>query len=609
MNPSVKGSIIFALALVSLLFAPLRAANDGKAAVKSIKIEGVRSLKISDLKKVMDTKFPNWIPFAQKPDFNSGVLKNDLKNIETYYQANGYFDASAVYTAINGKNESLVRIIIKISEGEASIVDGISLRLSLLSAQDTTLLAALTGLLTVQRGKRFNYKLYETSKKKILLYLNENGYGSATIEGKVQVNKLERSVNILFKIQEGPLQEFGETAVIGNKGIKTEHITDELTFEPGVLYSSAKVSQSSVNIFNLGLFQSASVTAEVSSNSAVVPVNIKVVEGDKRQLRLGIGYAAEAKVRAGAQWSRYYLWGRPRTLTIGASYSAIEENINAKIAQPNFFSRNNDLSVMGAFDREAVVSYTNEKISAQLQVNRNIQRNISIFTAYNLGINRPVDLDGMINTDDISATPGSSYFISSLSAGMNYAFVDNPAYPAHGITYSQYFEQASYLLGSEADYFKGVTECHLYGILISEFIIASRLKFGFISPSRFTADIPIFKRFFSGGSYSVRGYGFQQIGPKDEAGNPLGGRYQIEGNIELRYPIVGKLKGIVFVDSGSIYQTNFSFNESELSYGVGTGVRYVTPIGPIGIDLAFPVLLRQINFDAYNFYLTIGQGF
>ncbi|OGS11040.1 MAG: hypothetical protein A2386_00510 [Elusimicrobia bacterium RIFOXYB1_FULL_48_9] len=145
--------------------------------------------------------------------------------------------------------------------------------------------------------------------------------------------------------------------------------------------------------------------------------------------------------------------------------------------------------------------------------------------------------------------------------------------------------------------------------MISEFIIASRLKFGFISPSRFTADIPIFKRFFSGGSYSVRGYGFQQIGPKDEAGNPLGGRYQIEGNIELRYPIVGKLKGIVFVDSGSIYQTNFSFNESELSYGVGTGVRYVTPIGPIGIDLAFPVLLRQINFDAYNFYLTIGQGF
>ena len=607
MAQTIKRTVINAAALILIMSACSCAESAKVVLVAGIEINGAKEFKAGDIKNVMDTKFPSWIPFTVKPKLDEGVLKNDMTNIETYYQANGYFDVSASNVIVKGKKNAPVHVVINIDEGPPSLVDKITLNTS---GRDPALFAKLNGLIALERGKRFRYELYENSKKNMLVYLNNNGYGSAFVAGKALVNREARTVEAVFSVSEGQLQQFGEAAVSGNKDVKTKDITAELVFKPGELFSNAKLDQSRVNIFNLSLFRSVSVTPVISSGSAVVPVNIETVEGDKRQIRLGIGYGTEAKIRTSLQWSRYYLWGRPRTLTFGASYSSIEENLTARIIQPYFIDRKNSLTLTGAFDRVAAVSYTNEQISSQVQVKRNFMDNLSVFTAYTLEVNRPVNLQDILLSDILAATPGSSYFISSLSAGLNYAFVDNPSYPSHGLTYSLYFEPATYLLGSQVDYLKGVTECHLYGVLFKDFIIASRLKFGFIRPSRYTTDIPIFKRFFSGGSYSVRGFGFQQIGPKDPAGNPLGGQYQFEGNIELRYPIKGNLKGVVFMDSGDVYESSFSLNAYDLSYGVGTGVRYVTPIGPLGIDLAFPVEhLRPINLSSYYFYLTIGQGF
>lgn len=603
-----RRAIIAAMALV-VLTAPLaQAENHGKTTVGSIEFKGLIEFKPGAVKKVMDTRFPSWIPFVGHPGFDEEVLKSDMKNIEAYYQGNGYFEVTVSYKLVfKDKKKTSVKILIDTAEGPPSIVEKITIRTS---GGEQGLLLKLNSLVELKRGERFRYELYEASKKKMRDYLNDNGYGSAFVSGKAMVNKDARAVEAVFSIDEGTFQRFGETAVTGNKDVKTKDIAAELDFKPGEIFSSTKLDRSRVNIFNLNLFRSVSVTPVISSGTAVVPVNVEIVEGNKRQIRFGVGYGAEAKFRTSAQWSRYYLWGRPRTLTIDVSYSSLEEKLAATVFQPYFLDRKNSLTLTGAFVREDAVSYTNEKITSQLQVKRNFTDKLSVFTAYNLEVNRPVNLEDILLSDILTATPGSSYFISSLSAGLNSAFVDNPSYPSHGFTYSLYFEPATYLLGSQVDYLKGVTECHLYGILVNELILASRLKFGFIRPYRSTTEIPIFKRFFSGGSYSVRGFGYQQIGPKDPAGNPLGGQYQFEGNLELRYPIKGNLKGVVFMDSGNIYQSSFSLNAYDLSYGVGTGIRYVTPIGPLGIDLAFPVEhLRPINLSSYYFYLTIGQGF
>jgi outer membrane protein insertion porin family/translocation and assembly module TamA len=655
-------SVIYAVIQILLISVCLPAQGSNAALVSKIEIIGVKELGISDVKKLMDSKFPSWLPFARHPALDEDILKIDMKNIETYYQSNGYFEASASYRIIKLNKKAFVKVSVNITEGPACYVDKVTLTLGRpnnirvsplysqrgaegefevavttgtppspsldkrggndtdseesvkpglsVSGRNNELLAKLSALITLERGKRFSYELYEASKKAMLTYLGDNGYGTAVVTGKALVNKNSRAVETEYIVSNGPLQRFGLTAVTGNKDVKTKDITAELVYLPGDIFSNSKLDQSRENIFNLSLFRDVAVTPSISSGSAFVPVNIEVSEGNKRQIGLGIGYGPETKLRTTLEWDRYYLWGRPRTLTFKASYSAIDGNLTAKIFQPYFIDRKNSLSLTGAFDKEIATSYTIEKLSAQLQVKRNLNNNISIFTAYNAEVDKPVQLSDVMPSDIIGAAIGSSYYISSLSAGLNFAFIDNPAYPAHGVTYSLYVEPASSQLGSQIDYLKGVTECHLYGVLINDLIVASRLKFGVIKPYSFTTDIPIFKRFFSGGSNSVRGFGYQQIGPKDTAGNPIGGEYQFEGNIELHYSIKGNLKGVIFMDTGNIYASSFSLNAYDLNYGVGTGVRYVTPIGPIGIDLAFPVIhLQPIDVSSYYFYLTIGQGF
>ncbi|MGA2091489.1 MAG: BamA/TamA family outer membrane protein [Endomicrobiales bacterium] len=594
------------LTLVLCVTAPSRADAGGESLIASIQFHGVKELSVGDIKKAMDTQVL-WVPLVKKPRLDEGVLKNDMKNIETYYQANGFFDATASYAILKNKKNTTVRVLITVNEGRPSIVDKISISTH---AQTKALISKLTSLVTVERQKRYQFEKYEESKKKILQYLNDNGYGAAAIVGKALVNKLQRQVEIVYTINEGPLQKFGPVTITGNETVQKKDIIAELVFKTSDTFSGAKVEQSRTKIFNLGVFRVVSVHPVVSSSSTIVPITIDVVEGDKRQIRLGIGYATEAQLRTSIQWSRYYLWGRPRTLTLEASDSAIDEAFTGNILQPYFLDRKNSLTLIGSYDKQTVPSFTDEKTSFQLQVKRNFQDNFFAFAAYNLEVNKLDYLPDTLFADILAATPGSSYFIASLSGGLNYTHVDNIAYPTHGYSFSLYEEPATFLLGSQFDYLKSVVETHFYGLLTGDVVIAMRTKIGYIAPSRYTTDVPIYKRFFSGGGYSVRGYGFDLIGPQDTQGNPIGGDCLYEENIEIRYPIVGKIKGVAFIDSGAVYATSFYINSNDLNYGVGTGFRYVTPIGPVGIDLAFPVQhYLPINWGSYNLYFTIGQGF
>ena len=563
-------------------------------------------MKLRDIKMTMDTNMPGRLPFSKKPVLDESLLSKDMENIQTYYQANGYFDAAASYVVVRGQRSG-ARVIITVTEGLPSRVENVSIETA---APNDNLTAALGELVTLKRGARFQYEFYQTSKNAMQKYLADNGYGSGEVAGTIYVNKGGRTVRVVFRVSEGLLQRFGPVTVSRNTTVREIHIANEMDFSSDEVFSSAKVDQSRVNVYNLNLFRSVSVVPAISSSSAVVPVRVDVIEGDKRQIKLGIGYAPEEKFRASAQWSRYYLWGRPRTLTIGASYSSIEEHVTGKILQPYFINRKNSVSVTGAQDREKYTSYTNEKISSQFQVTRSFRPGFSAFAAYNLEVNRPVNLNDSLAEEILAATAGSSYFISGIISGLNYAFVDNPAYPSHGFTTSLYLEPATATLGSKVDYLKGVMEAHLYGLLYRDIVIAMRCKAGFIRPYRFTTSIPIFKRFFSGGSYSVRGYGFQQLGPRDPDGTPLGGQYIFEDSLEIRYPIYNKFKGVVFVDAGDVYASSFALNARTLNYGIGVGIRYVTPVGPLGIDLAFPApQMAYIDYGSFSVYVTIGQGF
>ena len=119
--------------------------------------------------------------------------------------------------------------------------------------------------------------------------------------------------------------------------------------------------------------------------------------------------------------------------------------------------------------------------------------------------------------------------------------------------------------------------------------------------------LPADKRLYAGGAGSVRGFGYQRAGPLDQSGIPVGGRSSLELGGEYRYRITPSIGVVPFFDAGTVYPTNLP-NRLDLFYSPGIGLRYYTAIGPLRLDLAFPIAKRSSD-RAFQIYISVGQAF
>ena len=121
------------------------------------------------------------------------------------------------------------------------------------------------------------------------------------------------------------------------------------------------------------------------------------------------------------------------------------------------------------------------------------------------------------------------------------------------------------------------------------------------------ANVPRHQRFYAGGGGSVRGYDYQSIGPRDQFNRPNGGASLVEASLEWRQRVWGDIGAVAFVDAGSV-GTGSAPDTANLRVGAGAGLRYYTPIGPVRVDVALP-LVKQRDNSAFGLYVGIGQAF
>ena len=174
----------------------------------------------------------------------------------------------------------------------------------------------------------------------------------------------------------------------------------------------------------------------------------------------------------------------------------------------------------------------------------------------------------------------------------------------------------SYNFGDESAFFTRVeADASAYRSVGTQWVLAGRVAAGSAFGTSLD-NIPFNRRFYAGGGGSVRGFGFQEIGPLEDLNNdgdfePTGGRSVVEGSVEARYrhPTLfgGNLGGAVFVDAASIAEPSLS-DFRDIRYGAGVGIRYYTPFAPMRADIAFPLNPRDGD-DAFQVYISIGQAF
>ncbi|MBW1918133.1 MAG: BamA/TamA family outer membrane protein [Deltaproteobacteria bacterium] len=582
--------------------------EDAPLSLRSLTITGNQIIPTNNIKEELTLTLPSRWPWKKLPPFKPKGLERDVERLQAFYRQQGFYHAR-ITPKIQKDEEGRVEVEVNIDEGpwvEVTDVD-IEIANTFLAVE----LSTLQDQWPLKPGERFIESNYEELKRLYLNYLLDHGYPRGTVEGKIYLDDVKNTARIRVKVIPGPLSYFGAISVEGEQETPEYIILRKLTFEKGEIFNFEEIYNSQRNLYKLDLFESVALTPEeVPEKERYIPISVKVKEKKKRSIKLGLGYGDEEELRARLALRTRNVGGGGRVLDLESKYSSIESRVEAIFMNPQLWASFFDLAIQGGWIREDLPAYTNRTYYTQSRLERDLPWDFRLHFGHNLLFTRYYDIHP--ETKELLREPESDelFRISSAILGLRQETTDNSVDPTEGGLLFGEGELASNFLGSNLQFGSTVLEGRRYqGIGGKKFILAARLKLGLIEPIQSTDEIPLYRRFFCGGYNSVRGYRLDYLGPRDSAGNPIGGNALLEGSLEARVPLYKEFRGVVFLDFGNVYPLVEDLDVGQLKYSAGFGLRYSSPIGPVGVDIGFPLNPIDRHKDDYRIHFTIGQAF
>jgi len=569
--------------------------------VEKIEISGNTKFAESEILNELLTKVRPWYLFWEAENsFDPITFREDLERIRRFYEARGYYQTQVTYDLTadpqSGQVEVKIEVLegppVKVSEVHVDISDGSSLS---------------PPQLPLKQGEIFVEESYRKGEETLRNFFLEHGYAHVTTERRAEVNLDQNQVIVWYQADPGPLSVFGETTVSGTDNVDPEIVLRELSYQPGEIFSSAKIAESQAKILALDLFGLVRIAPkEVSGKPSIVPMEVQVSEKEPREIRVGIGYGTEDKFRAQLRWQHNNWLGDGRRLSVEARYSSITTTGAITLVQPHFFSTRTRGILSLRQDREDEDTYVLNASRFNPRVEHGFTPQLVGFIGYRLEYDR-FDKIGEAAIEALGGVRERG-LMSGPTLGLVWNTSDGPLKPTKGEVVSFTFGQAGKIWGGQYSFYKVTTEAKKYHLLGWETILAGRLKIGFAEPLGPEENLPISERLYAGGEKSVRGYARRKLGPLDSRGNPIGGLSLIEGSVELRRPIWGPLGGALFIDFGQVSLRSFDLPVNDLKFGSGFGLNYQTPLGPLALYLGFP--WRPPRGEAsWQIYFSVGAYF
>jgi len=571
--------------------------------VSKVKIKGAKVVTKQQIEQIIGTDFPSIKFWVKKPPFDEEVLKGDMIRIQRLYANNGYYDAKATYELKYNKDETRVEIKITIEEGKPIILTDIDLKIE--GDLSDEIKKQITDAVPLKVDETFSPNGYQQTKGVISEILYNRGYPKSDIEGEALVNRREKWARAKFVVKPGLIYKFGVIKVEGNEKVASYIIEREADFKEGKIFSLSKINETQANIFQLGLFRSVVIDPVYNDEEQIADIAIVVKERKQGSVKIGGGFGTEDKLRGQVIWTQRNFFGGGRRLEVSGKFSFITQRVETSVKQPYIAGKNSELSGTLNFQRDDVPSFKGRSFLTTAALTKDFWTYYSVFSSLNLQFSKI--------EDSATRTPEErsreNFFLTFINLGFERDTTDNILNPTRGTVVSTGLESSFTALGSDVNYLKGTIELRGYK-KYRDVVFAKKFTIGVIQPfgSTQTLDIPIFKRFFAGGSTSMRGFPFQKLGPLDRNNDPLGGNSLLVGSFEARYPIYGDFGGVAFLDYGNVYTDEWSFPLQDIKYAPGLGFRYDTIIGPVRFDVAY-ALNPEPGITRVQFWISIGQAF
>lgn len=435
----------------------------------------------------------------------------------------------------------------------------------------------------------------------LISQLATRGYPFAEVKSQsIVVHEDTYTLDAETIIEIGPLARFGPVSIEGLKTLEESYILDEIPWEKSALFDAKKIDALRTALLESNLFTSVEILPHTILNSeGELPILIRVKENKRYYIGTGLHYSSSEGGAIKAFWGDRNLLGGGEKLNISAQKGRIRSDVETTYTIPHFLRKDQDLVTSLEGISEHPEAYKKNGVSSLFQVHRKINERWQSSLGFEYSLSR-IKKSGLTET----------YNLPSLPFNVTYSTVNSILNPTKGFKGDWSFVPFPELLGGNSNFARISLKQLLHEPLDVDAtsVFSTYMNVG-LMPNGGRRSVPPDRLFYAGGGSSVRGYGYQLAGPLDSNNDPLGGASSFEAGVELLTKVSEEVGVVSFVDAGTVYKNPLPSFSTSLFWGVGGGVRYYTPVGPLRFDIAFPLRRRSGVDSAFQLYAGIGQSF
>jgi outer membrane protein insertion porin family/translocation and assembly module TamA len=602
----------------------------------------------------------------RRAELNERELPRDVARLEIWYQRRGFREVQVEATTLE-REDGGVEVRFAIEEGRPVLTDS----LAFLGVDQVGVPGLLDGL-PIRAGDRWSTLGLDATRDTLVRRLRNRGYPYADVLRQSMFPAGQPyQAHVTFEVAAGTRARYGDIQVLGNVGLSDSTILKTLPFRSGDPYRLDQLADGQARLFGLEMVTSASVAPDLGpQNDSIIPLLVRVQEGDPYRVRVGVGHSSAECLNAEARWTSRNFRGGGRVLQLRGrlsnvlthqfrellcwqggegAYADLTWVAAVDFSQPWIFSTRNSFNASLFAERQSVPGiFVRRAVGVQLAIVRAVGPRTPLTLSYrpelsSLSAAQTLLCTGLLvcRREDIDFLT-SAQRLAPLGLNLTRDLSNSLLNPTSGYRLIVDLEHAAGWTWSEYRYDRAVLEGTWYSGLNATSVLATRIRGGWVGSTagdEATDIVPPQKRFYAGGANSVRGFGQSRLGPRvlvvgpsalvadtleggagctvaevvdlscDASGvggldsRATGGTRVLEGNLELRFALARDFEAVTFADFGQVWGPDQTVDMTDLEFTPGIGFRYLSPVGPIRVDLGYsfrgseplPVLTERIQ--------------
>ena len=580
-------------------------------AVRKIAFVGNQHFSEARLRDVLNTKESRWYRFLSTADtYDPDRISFDRELLRKFYLAQGYADFRVVSAVaeLTPDRESFF-VTFTVDEGERYRFGKVDIQSTLRDLKPEQ----VRGSVLTEEGAWYDADQVDQSVQRMTDRIGALGFAFVDIRPRISRDRERKSISVAYEVQEGPRVYVDRININGNTRTLDKVVRREMRLAEGDAFNSAKMRRSRQRLRYLGFFDKADVTNVPGESPDRTVVNVDVQERSTGEISFGFGFSSSDGPLADIRLRERNLLGRGQDLMIGGMVSGKRQEIDFSFEEPYLFDTNvaaglDLFKVNRNFQREAsydVDSYGGT-VRARYEMSENLRHTVRVFarseTIQNVSSNASRFIREQVGT----------YRTYGPGHDLVYDRRDDRFDPTDG-----YFIRLSQDLagfGGDSNWLRNRLSAGAYYPFAEDFIGSLTSEAGFIYDMG--EPVRINQRFFVGGD-NFRGFRSAGIGPRDTStGDSLGGKRYVVGTASLSFPVgipreVG-MRTFAFSDFGSLWDTDANgpsvVDENSIRASVGLGLSWRSPLGPIRLSVATPVVKETYDRDEI-FRFSFGSRF